>query len=119
LPIPKVEFEVRRHYWADANHRQTRESGPADVQLTIDSRRYDDGLLLRIEIKPSMGDDYPAVLRQMKVNMCDLLYLVEYTGTGVSLEQVKQMFAASGITVFLHRDFAHLCQPQKEQEKPL
>jgi hypothetical protein len=74
-------------------------SGAADVALTVGKRN------LRIEIKPAMGDDFPAVMRQMKASACGLLYLVEYTGTGATLDQVKKMFEASGMAIFMHADF--------------
>jgi len=73
--------------------------GPADVQINSWSRA------LRLEVKPTMGDDYPAVLRQMRGNKCNILYLVEYTGVGATLAQVKKMFATAGIRVVMHYDF--------------
>ena len=60
-----------------------------------------------IEIKPSLGDDYPSVLRQMKANakQChyrDKMILVykEFTASGATLEQVKTIFESSKIIVF-------------------
>jgi hypothetical protein len=57
-----------------------------------------------IHVSPP-GDDYPAVLRQMKTACCNALYIVRYTGQGATLDQVRKMFAASGITVLMHADF--------------
>jgi hypothetical protein len=96
--VPKVEFEVRAVTAEDRWGRQTM-SGAADVALTVGKRN------LRIEIKPAMGDDFPAVMRQMKASACGLLYLVEYTGTGATLDRVKKMFEASGMAIFMHADF--------------
>lgn len=65
---------------------------------------------IAVEIKPSLGDDYPAVLRQMRNQRRGpeayfarvwILLVGEYTGTGATLEQVRQVFAASGIKVVL------------------
>lgn len=51
----------------------------------------------RIELKPQLGDDYPAILRQIKSNDCWLLIYKSYTGSGATEEQVKAIFAASNI----------------------
>jgi hypothetical protein len=58
---------------------------------------------LRIECKPVIGDDYPAVLRQMKANSCDVLLIGHggYRGVGATSKQMEQIFAASGIKVML------------------
>lgn len=66
------------------------------------------------ELKPSVGDDFPTVLRQMKVNrkrlhdagpgymhcndVCCLVY-GGYTGTGVTEEQMREMISESGFRV--------------------
>jgi hypothetical protein len=76
-------------------------SGSADVQIS----RYRSRPELRVEIKPAMGDDYPAVLRQMKASHCNVLYLVAYTGAGATLQQVEKMFNAAGIHVLTHSMF--------------
>ena len=86
------------------------EARGADVQM---SAAYG-GLDVRVEIKPAMGDDYPAVLRQMKGACCDTLYLVNYTGEGATLEQVKKIFKASGIVVLMHVDFAKYIAERSE-----
>ncbi len=84
---------------------------------------------LRIEVKPSVGDDYPAVLRQIIASRerhyqrerqyksaqdnyytrekfpyvppygCAVLFLGSYTGVGVTGLQLRQMFARSSIAV--------------------
>jgi len=36
---------------------------------------------------------------------CGSLYLVEYTGSGATLDQVKAIFAHSGVRVLMHSDF--------------
>jgi len=57
-----------------------------------------------IEIKPTVGDDYPAVLRQMRANRSDLLFTENYTGVGATKEQFVKTFALSGIKVIFRRD---------------
>lgn len=54
-----------------------------------------------LEIKPTVGDDYPAILRQMNHTKAKYLFLEEYTGIGVTVDQFRDMFAESDkIVVF-------------------
>ena len=90
-----------------------------------------------IEIKPSLSDDYPSVLRQIKKNMnfCrltgrDSIFLVigEYTGIGVDYDSLKKIFKSSGIEIIKIEDIEHvlhkynsnkfeLCDISKNQNK--
>jgi hypothetical protein len=60
---------------------------------------------VRVELKTTLGDDYPAVLRQMKANRGkgsydrDVLLVDRFTATGASREQIRAIFAASQLTV--------------------
>lgn len=60
-----------------------------------------------IELKPTLGDDYPAVLRQIKQAMKlagtfnATLIIGNYSGISASFETLKDIFAASGIKVIL------------------
>jgi hypothetical protein len=63
------------------------------------------GDLFKVEIKPSLGDDFPAVLRQMKVRRTEyehgerMLIIDVFTAVGATFEQVKAVFAADGFPV--------------------
>ena len=61
---------------------------------------------VRVECKPSVGDDYPAILRIMKANSCDLLLIGHggYTGTGATFEQVVSIFKSASIRVMMLSD---------------
>lgn len=52
-----------------------------------------------VEIKPVVSDDFPAVLRQMKHQRSNVLFLEKYTGTGATKEQFIDFFAAQNIKV--------------------
>jgi hypothetical protein len=57
-----------------------------------------------IELKPTLGDDYPAVMRKMnsrRITDKNALVIGAYTGIGATLDQVRRMFAASGIRVLM------------------
>lgn len=51
--------------------------------------------ILSVEIKPTMGDDYPTVMRQMQRLGAGALLLGQYTGTAVPLPSLREMFAAN------------------------
>jgi len=52
-----------------------------------------------IEIKPTVGDDYPAILRQMKTTKCNILFVGEYHGVGISRDNFLKYFKNEGIRV--------------------
>ena len=52
-----------------------------------------------VEIKPTIGDDYPSVMRQMGRLGARILVVGNYTGRGVSEPQMVEMFKASGFRV--------------------
>lgn len=63
---------------------------------------------LFVECKPSIGDDYPAVLRQVKGyrasehRSCKAAVLCEsFSARGATLDQVRRIFAASNIAFIL------------------
>jgi uncharacterized protein (DUF3820 family) len=58
----------------------------------------------KIEIKPVIGDDYPAVLRQMKANGSDVLFVGEYRGQKATQEQFVNTFATAKIRVVFAHD---------------
>lgn len=57
-----------------------------------------------IEIKPAIGDDYPAVLRQIKRNNADFVLVGQYHGVGATREQFVQFFATQNKTVIFEND---------------
>lgn len=57
-----------------------------------------------LELKPTVADEYPAVLRQMQRNKSRFLFVGEYRGEGVTEEQFVAIFAASGLRVVFKRD---------------
>jgi hypothetical protein len=97
--LPKVDIEFEVSMRVPDGYNRSKMTGTADVQMRCC------GYLVRIEIKPDMGDDYPAVLRQMKASHCNVLYLVNYNGAGATLDQVKRIFAASDILIVEHSLF--------------
>ena len=63
------------------------------------------------EIKPCLGDDFPAVLRQMKKNRnrysgtFSVCIIDEFSASGATYEQVQQMFMASKFYLLKFSDF--------------
>jgi hypothetical protein len=50
------------------------------------------GNYLNIEIKPVLSHDYPAVLRQMKTQGCNILFIGVFEAEGLTIEQVRKIF---------------------------
>jgi hypothetical protein len=63
------------------------------------------------EIKPCLGDDFPAVLRQMKKNInrysstFSVCIIDEFSACGATYEQVQQMFRTSKFSLMKFSDF--------------
>ena len=103
--ISSVEFECKGWDVVFSAIYKTKLPLLDDCQKTFSVSRF-------IEIKPCLGDDFPAVLRQMKSNMRSIsgksemvLVIDEFTATGATYEQVKQMFKLSDISLFRFSDF--------------
>jgi hypothetical protein len=80
-----------------------------DVVIVISSGGYSTDTVL-VELKPSLGDDYPSVLRQMKANSTRamkhgygnvhcVLVIGGFCAAGATLDQVRRIFAMSGFPV--------------------
>ena len=60
-----------------------------------------------IKVRPSLGDDFPTILRQMKAGWRDdecnadhaILLIEQYAGSGGSLDQVRKVFHNEGFLV--------------------
>lgn len=93
----------------------------AGIEVTALGLSSKDEFNILVEVKPSMGDDFPAVLRQMKQQRQQLvtlnniyrspvgdpndcvwaLQIGQYTGSGASLDQVIRVFESTGIMVVM------------------
>jgi hypothetical protein len=82
-----------------------------DHPSTIHLDSYSASDAFRIEVKPLLGDDYPAVLRTMKATNCTHLLVDEYCGDGASWDQVVKVFALSKITAVLLEDVENTSMP--------
>jgi hypothetical protein len=52
-----------------------------------------------LELKPSVSDDYPSILRQMKASGATILVTRDYTGQGATRDQFVQLFKTADISV--------------------
>lgn len=80
-----------------------------------------------VEIKPTISDDYPAVLRQMKASMpvrsngwqseyYFVLLVGEYSGTGATKEEFIDFFETQGYRVIFGKDLEAVNLPDFERE---
>jgi len=74
-----------------------------------DNKMY---LSIRVELKPSIGDDFPSVLRQMKASKANILLIREYTGAGVTFEEFVKFFASQGKKVFTEPEVNQVTLPE-------
>lgn len=94
---PKVDFE-RRLIESENRNRQQSRTPPIDV--IIDHPEGGAwGPTAAIEIKPTIGDNYPEVLRQMKESGATDLLIGEYTGKGATVPQLRAFFRTARIRV--------------------
>ena len=85
--------------------------GTCRKPLGLSSDGYDGSaehrVRIGIECKPSLGDDYPAALRQIiaaggkAYRTQSVLVAGQYTGQGASIDQVRQIFRESGAHLIL------------------
>jgi uncharacterized protein (DUF3820 family) len=81
---------------------EQRKGGLEGWKTYIEWKRYVYHLTpLMIEIKPVVGDDYPAILRQMKRTGANILFVGTYSGVGATQDEFVATMATAGIrTVF-------------------
>lgn len=79
---------------------------PVEIFLRKENGDHDNGhgISLAIEIKPSVGDDFPSVMRQMKKTESRYLFIRNYSGSGVSEEIFVQIFKSQEIDVIFERE---------------
>jgi hypothetical protein len=76
--------------------------------------------IFSVEVKPIVGDDYPAILRAMKAVGARQLLVGEYAGAGATWEELVRVFELSGITAVLLDDVENTPQPPETVEiKPI
>jgi hypothetical protein len=101
------EIQARKD---DAERRAVAGLDPGDMpKIELDVQFEVNGVDLvvgttNIELKPTVGDDFPSIMRQMRRLECKLLVAGEFTGRGVSEQQMRQMFEANGMKVLFVRE---------------
>ncbi len=104
-------YDVSYGYSMGASESDERMFGSFFNQIWDCSYYYE----LRIELKPSIGDDYPSVLRSMKANRSNILIAREYNGTGVTWDQAKEFLNSQGIKVLEEAEIESFELPEFEQ----
>ncbi|WP_046869308.1 hypothetical protein [Microvirga massiliensis] len=93
----KVLIDGRENFRTHGLH------GARDLDAVM---RCSERLWLHVECKPVVGDDYPSVLRQIKNYACDrhttrIALLERFEAAGATLEQLRKIYASSGIQVVM------------------
>jgi hypothetical protein len=110
--IGKIEFEIKRSFeerGVDVLLQVQAISKSPDITMELWNlypQRHEARLHrgISIEIKPVIGDDYPAVLRQMKRIGANVLFVGEYRGQGASEDQFIKTMVIAGIRVVFARE---------------
>ena len=116
----KVDRFPERQGWDWVLHTNFRcsvcEKQISEVHVTADPRLgarqlYLQPITVGLELKPTLGDDYPEVIRQIQQHgnlgqyssyyAYRAVVVGRYTGEGVSWDQVRKIFEAAGITLVL------------------
>ena len=102
-PCSPLRFDIQFEHHGWDVFIQARLPGAQYYQLQDDPTREFTATAV-VEIKPALGDDFPAVLRQMKANPTEqdtrrVLAYDRFIASGATLDQVKAIFAASGFAV--------------------
>lgn len=83
---------------------------------------------VRVEIKPTVSDDFPAILRQMKASMphresndyrvkkFELLLVGEYTGIGATKSEFIEYFRTQGYRVIFEEEYINIDLPDYDKE---
>ena len=102
-------------------HHKTSFNSYSDI-FKFNKQNY---LRILIEIKPTVGDDFPSILRQMKASMPTTyignhikrcLLVGEYTGVSASKEQFVQFFSSQGYNVVFESEINKINIPEYEKE---
>ena len=105
INVPPLEIDEKFHECCDRDFYES--SIHAYSRPYFGERRY------KIELKPAIGDDYPAVLRQMKANDSKVLFVGAYTGQGATREQFIKTFATAAIRVVFADQLEQANKPAK------
>lgn len=95
----RARFEGRFQAGRMPDHRGNAIDIMGSADVLIEAHAPHTHWTVPIEIKPVVGDDYPAVLRQMGRNHTRYLFVERYEGEGASRAQFVAIFAASGVGV--------------------
>jgi hypothetical protein len=82
----------------------------------VDLPDYYSDYRFTVEIKPRVGDDYPAILRQVKRNGSQYLLIRTYTGIGATEDQFVKFFESQGIKVIFESDVDDVVLPDLDKE---
>jgi len=70
----------------------------------------------RIELKPSIGDDFPTVFREMKQHKSNLLILKNFTTSTITFDQLKQYFKTENISVIIEDSILNTHLPKYDKK---
>jgi hypothetical protein len=91
-----IDLAGDTYFYLNKDHSSERTDFKPKIEL-VDVFKF----AYRIELKPSIGDDYPAILRQVVASECDVVLTQSYCGVGASFDQVQTIFKSRSVRLIL------------------
>lgn len=118
----KIDVAFNLKYGTEIGYRVKKN----DIYSSNSSYIYDlklyKELYFEIEIKPTISDDFPSILRQMKASMpvsnnkVSILFVNNYTGISATKEQLIQYFKTQGYLVIFESEIESIILPEFDKE---
>ena len=106
-----IDMKFECHGWDVAINCEIEKRKPYDDddKEFTGNRVFGDSWQILLELKPSLGEEFPEVLRQAKSRRGSntVVIIDEFVAESVSLSDVKKMFSKSGILVLLSEEISN------------
>jgi|LSQX01.1.fsa_nt_gb hypothetical protein len=73
----------------------------------------------RIELKPVISNDFPSVLREMKLHKSNILIIKDFSCSNISFDDVVSYFDTAGIKLIREIDIENVILPKYEEDLKL
>ena len=89
-----IEYEQIKEAYNTENFHNVKQDDLSETYLSEE---------VRVEIIPTISDDYPIILQEMQKFGANVLFIKEYNGSGISEDAFKEIFEHQGIRVVFEK----------------
>ena len=113
----KIDVAYSVKYGIEITYKYEKNDRFYDKVTYYEDLKYFNKVSVEIEIKPTISDDFPAVLRQMKASMPNkpfvksILLVGQYTGIGATESEFIEYFSTQGYEVIFSREIDDIPLP--------